>query len=280
MNVRGGDNIYMSHISDSFVIDNPNRLTASVRAFIRAFRKLSFYSASISKLLWQLEEVTTPVLLTRTVNRVQHLLWKLPAKDQGAFRQNLVSVLNKHVLQGVQAKLRLEAAGWLRLLVQAGLVEQPEDVFVTFVTATSRAPLSKDTNDIDEQRAYLKMIFECFWPFRHPYPAYSWQALPANDVFYPLAPLFDRADYAMQDALMGIYGELSTLDDQEILEHLLPVALQWSRHTDPERRRRVANVLARINQESAQSALRCLQSDHDPIVRESAKSAEAFVRKE
>lgn len=270
----------MSHTSDSFVIDHPNRLTASMQAFIRAFRKLSFYSTSISKLLWQLEEVATPTQLTRTVNRVQNLLWKLPTKDQGAFRQSLINVLSKHVLQGVQAGVRLEAAGWLRLFVQAGLVAQPEDVFVTLVTVTSRAPHSNPTNDIDEQRAYLKMIFECFWPYRHPYPAYSWQALPNNEVFYPLAPLFDQADYAMQDALMGIYGELTALDDGKILEHLLPVALQWSKHTDPERRRRVANVLARINQESAQEALRCLQSDSDPIVRESAKSAAAFVRKE
>jgi hypothetical protein len=270
----------MSHTSDSFVIDNPNRLTASIQALIRAFRKLSFHSTSISKLLWQLEEVTTPIQLTRTVNRVQNLLWKLPTKEQGAFRQSLINVLSKHVLQGVQARVRLEAAGWLRLFVQAGLVAQPKDVFVTLVTATSRAPRSNPTNDINEQRAYLKMIFECFWPYRHPYPAYSWQALPKNEVFYPLAPLFDQADYAMQDALMGIYSELTALDDGKILEHLLPVALQWSKHTDPERRRRVANVLARINQESAQEALRRLQFDSDLIVRESAKSAGAFVRKE
>ena len=123
------------------------------------------------------------------------------------------------------------------------------------------------------------MIFECFWPFRHPYPVYTWQVLPTNAVFYPLAPLFDEADYATQDALMGIYGELPALDDAEILEHLLPVALQWSRHAEAERRRRVANVLARINQESAQEALCLLQSDTDPIVRESAKSAAAYVRK-
>jgi len=70
-----------------------------------------------------------------------------------------------------------------------------------------------------------------------------------------------------------------TRRDAEILEHLLPVALQWSKHADPERRRRVANVLAHINQESAQEELCRLQSDPDPDVRESAKSAACYVRK-
>src|SRR5256714_6030320 len=313
----------MSHSSDSFLIEHPNRLTASMHTIIRVFRKLSFHPVSISELLLQLEEVTSPVHLTRTVNRAQNLLWNLPSKEQGAFRQNLVNVLGKHVLQGAQEEMRLEAAGWLRLFVQAGQVTQPADIFVTLVTAAIHAPLShhtslasthnpppaeanqgerkirgtppfpwqgasppapplyegmSNTSELNEQQVYLKMIFECFWPFRHPYPAYTWQVLPTNEVFYPLAPLFDQADYATQDALIGIYGELPALDDAEILEHLLPVALQWSRHAYPERRRRVANILAHINQESAQEALCCLQSDSDPDVRESAKSAAGYVR--
>lgn len=271
----------MSHSTDSFLIDHPNRLTTSMHAITRVFRKLSLYLSpvSISELLLQLEEATTPTHLTKTVNELQNLLWKLPAKEQATFRQNLVNVLSKHVLQDTQEDIRREAAGWLRLFMQAGLVTQPAEIFMTLVTATTRVPLSDHTSDLSEQRAYLKMIFECFWPFRHPYPVYTWQLLPTNAVFYPLAPLFDEADYATQDALMGIYGELPALDDAEILEHLLPVALQWSRHSDPERRRRVANVLARINQESAQEALCRLQSDTDPIVQESAKSAAGYVRK-
>lgn len=272
----------MSHSSDSFLINHPNRLSASMHPFTRVFRKLSSYldPLSVSELLLQLEEVTTPAHLTRTVNRVQNLLWKLPTKEQGVFRQNLVNVLCKHVLQGAQKEVRLEAAGWLRLFVQAGQVTQPADIFVTLVTAAVRPSLNEHTSDLSEQRAYLRMIFDCFWPFRHPYPAYTWQALPTNEAFYPLAPLFEKADYATQDVLIGIYGELPALDNVEILEHLLPVALQWSKHADPERRRRVANVLARINQESAQEALCCLQSDPDPAVRESAKSAAGYVRKE
>lgn len=265
----------MSHSSDSFLIDHPGRFTASVHPVTRILRKLSSFldPLSISELLLQLEGVTTSVQLTRTVNRVQNLLWKFPAKEQGVFRQNLVNVLSKHALQGAQEEVRLEAAGWLRLFVQAGQVTQPADIFVTLVTTAMRAPLN-------EQRAYLRMIFDCFWPFRHPYPAYTWQVLPTNEVFYPLALLFDQADYATQDVLIGIYGELPALDNEEILEHLLPVAFQWSKHADPERRRRVANVLARINQKSAQEALSCLQSDPDPAVRESAKSAAGYVTKE
>ena len=271
----------MSHSTDSFLIDHPNRLISSMQKIMHGLRKLSshFYPLSISELLLQIEEATTPTHLTKTVNQLQNLLWKLSSKEQAAFRQNLVNVLGKHVLQGTQEEIRIEAAGWLRLFMQAGLVAQPADIFVTLVTATTRVPLSDHTSDLSEQETYLKMIFECFWPFRHPYPVYTWQVLPTNAVFYPLAPLFDEADYTMQDALMGIYGELPALDDAEILEHLLPVALQWSRHAEAERRRRVANVLARINQESAQEALCLLQSDTDPIVRESAKSAAGYVRK-
>src|SRR5437763_2832199 len=115
----------MSHSSDSFLIEHPNRLTASMHTIIRVFRKLSFYPVSISELLLQLEEVTTPVHLTRTVNRLQDLLWKLPPQEQATFRQKLVNLLAKQVLQGTQEEIRIEAADWLRLFVQAGLVTQP-----------------------------------------------------------------------------------------------------------------------------------------------------------
>jgi HEAT repeat protein len=130
-----------------------------------------------------------------------------------------------------------------------------------------------------EQQAYLKMIFQCFWPFRHPYPAFSWQLFPANDVFYPLASLFTEADDDAQDTLISIFAELPSLDDEEIARYLLPVALQWARDSDPERRRRIPNVLARINSASSCEALVHLQSDADPIVRKSAKSAAGFARR-
>jgi len=271
----------MNHSSNSLIVNHPNRLITSMHNIMRGFRKLSsyLYPQSISELLLQLEEVTTPAQLTGTVNKLQNLFWKLPDREQAVFRKNLMHILSMHVLQGVQEEIRLEAAGWLRLFVQAGLVTQPEEIFVTLVTAAVRSAGGSQTAARNKQQAYLKLIFECFWPFRHPYPAYTWQVFPTNEAFYPLAPLFKQGNYAIQDALIGIYAELPALDDQEILEHLLPVALQWSKHPDVERRRRVANVLARINQESAQEALCRLQSDADPIVQESAKTAAGYVRK-
>jgi len=270
----------MTHSTDSLLIEQPSRVNTSLHTIIRGFRRLStyFYPMPVSELLLQLEEETEPARLTKTVNRLQNLLWKLPAKEQAAVRKKVINVLSKHVLQGTQSALRLEAAGWLRLFLQAGLVTQPEDIFVTLVTATTRMPVEDDMTALNEQPAYLKMIFQGFWPFRHPYPAYTWQVFPVNEVFYPLAPLFDHADYAMQDTLMGIFAELPTLDDAEILEHLLPAALQWSKSPDPERRRRVTNVLARIDQVSTQEALRRLQADADPVVQASAKSAAGYAR--
>jgi HEAT repeat protein len=130
-----------------------------------------------------------------------------------------------------------------------------------------------------EQRAYLKMIFDCFWPFRYPYPAFNWQQFPANEVFYPLVSLLNSADYATQDLLIGIFSELPTLDDSEIQPYLLPLALQWSNSPDAERRRQVTHALARMNHTAAYEALHRLLSDPDPVVRESAKSATGYMRK-
>ena len=50
------------------------------------------------------------------------------------------------------APLRLEAAGWLGLFVQAAYLAQPEQVFVTLVTAAVH------TSDPNEQRAYLAQL--------------------------------------------------------------------------------------------------------------------------
>jgi hypothetical protein len=276
-----GDNHKMSQSTNTLLIDNHNRLNTSMRKIIRGLRKLSnhLYSSSLSELFAQLEEATTSSHLTRTVNGISNLLWKLPIKEQGMIRKHLVETLNDHVLHATDAALRLEAASWLRLLVQAGMIKQPESIFVTLVTATVRFPAEQnDAAALYGQKALLESIFECFWPFRFPYPAYSWEVFPANQVFYPLAPLINRADYEMQDLLMGIFAELPALDDAEILAYLLPVALQWSSHTDAERRRRVANILARVHQASTQDALQRLLTDTDPAVRESAKSAVGYAR--
>jgi len=271
----------MSQSTNTLLIDNQNRLTTSMQNIIRGLRKLSnrLYPMSLSELFAQLDEATTPALLTRTVNSISDLLWKLPVKEQGMIRKNLVNTLSDHILLATDAALRLEAASWLRLLLQAGLVKQPEAVFVTLVTAAIQVPIEQsDEEAIHEQKALLKSIFQCFWPFRFPYPAYSREVFPANQVFFPLAPLINHADYETQDMLMGIFAELPALDDAEILEYLLPIALQWSSHSDPERRRRIPNILARIHQAGTQDALQRLLTDTDPPVRESAKSAASYAR--
>src|SRR5437899_2976309 len=145
---------------------------------------------SISKLLLQLERATTPKQLAKVVNQVQCQLWKLSEGEQSGWRERLTAALHAHVLHTPQAPVRLEAAGWLRFLTQAGLVTQPQEVFVTLVTSVVRLQIES----AEERQAYLKMIFECFWPFRYPYPAFSWQMFPDTSIFYPLAPLLERAD--------------------------------------------------------------------------------------
>jgi hypothetical protein len=168
--------------------------------------------------------------------------------------------------------LRLEATRWLRLLVQAGVITQPKDVFTIFVTAVTHA------TQVQEQRAYLKLLFECFWPFRHPYPTYTWEDFPANEVFYPLASLLAQTDLDIQSALLAIFAELPTLNDKEITDYLLPVALHWSHHSDPEYRRRITDVLARMNDACAQEALQCLIADSDPIVQANARRAASYTQ--
>ena len=272
----------MSQSTDSLLIQQPNRMITPMHSFLRSIRQFHayLYPLSTPELLLRLQEASSAAQLTRTMNRLQAATWHTPTKDKATISNNILHVLTQHVLKGTQPKLRIEAASWLRLLVQAGLVTQPEEIFVTLVTAASR-PLLQDNVAIDtsEQKSYLTMIFQCFWPFRHPYPAFSRQVFPANQVFYPLAPLINTTDKAVQDALLGIFAELPTLDDPEIQTYLLPVTLQWSTSRDPERRRRVVNVLARMNEASSREALLHLQTDKDPVVRYSAKSAASYARR-
>src|SRR5437660_8346926 len=148
----------MSHQTDSLLIDTPNRMPTMMQALLRGFRKLTYslQPMSISELLAQLEEVTTPQQLTKVVNRLQYLLWKLPAKEQTALRKKMMQGLTAHVLEGTQKVMRLEAAGWLRLLLQAGLVAQPEDIFVTLVAAATSEQIANTAIDAEERKAYLR----------------------------------------------------------------------------------------------------------------------------
>jgi hypothetical protein len=55
---------------------------------------------------------------------------------------------------------------------------------VTIVTAAVRASIEPDRNDV-EQRTYLKMILDCFWPFHYPYAAYNWELFPRVELSLP-----------------------------------------------------------------------------------------------
>jgi hypothetical protein len=271
----------MSQTTDMLLIIHSNRWISFTHTLLRGFRRASsrLSTPSLSELLVQLEEVTTPAHLTKTANTIQYQLWKLPEKEQMLTRKRMIATLSSHTLQGTGAALRLEAASWLRLFLQAGLVAKPEDIFVTLVTAAVQKPSPEiNATTLREQKTLLSLLFQCFWPFHFPYPAYRWELFPNNEVFYPLASLLDYADVEMQNTLIGIFAELPRLDDAVMLEFVLPLALRWSKLNDPEHRRRVPNILARMNQESALQALDRLLADADPQVKESARSAAGYTR--
>jgi len=213
------------------------------------------------------------------VNKLQSRIWYLPSEEQAIARKQLTDALIQVVEHTQQSSSRLEAAGWLRMFVQAAYVSQPEQVFVTIVTAATQASTEANNSSPNEQHAYLKMIFDCFWPFRYPYATYTWEQFPSNEVFYPLAPLLSQGDDYTQDTLVAIFAELPSLDDAEIGEYLLPVALDWSTHANPERRQRITTILALMSSISAQETLSRLQADPDPLVRHRAKRAAEKVRR-
>jgi hypothetical protein len=217
----------------------------------------------------QIETSTGPRQLNKRIKILQSRIWDLPKQEQIVFWERLPNILAVHILQSRQHALRIEAAGWLRTITQAAYLPQPEQSFVILVAAATRSDLS----DAHERSLYLKMIVDCFWPFRYPYPAFTWEVFPANSVFYALAPLLSRADDYTQSMLVAIFSELPTLDEDEITAHLLPVALQWAMHQDSEHRQRITTILARIGHAEAQAALQRLQSDSDSKVQISASRA-------
>lgn len=229
-------------------------------------------TATLPELQKQVVNATTPVALERAVNALQTRLWQLPKAEQASLREHLIRTLQSHTLHAQKMSLRIKAAQWLRLLVQAGLVTSPQEIFVTLVTAATQA------RSIDEQKVYLKEIFDCFWPFRYPYPAFSWEQFPPNSTFFPLATLLTDAEYDIQELLLIIFAELPVLDEPEIMLPLLPLALRWAKQRNPECRRLVAPVLARMSHTQAQAMLQELQSDSIPAVRASAHNAANYIR--
>src|SRR5579862_3103808 len=109
-------------------------------------------AVSTIELLEHIADAPTSQQLTRLVNRFQSKIWSLSKDEQGMLRERLASVLTGIVLQANERSLRLEAAGWLRLLVQAAYLAQPASVFTTLVTAATRG---KEI-DAAECRAYLQ----------------------------------------------------------------------------------------------------------------------------
>jgi hypothetical protein len=161
----------------------------------------------------QLEEAKTVHQLTKAMKKIQSSLWKLSTDAQLLASQRVTAVLSQHVLTASDTSLKLVAADWLRLLIQAGVVAQPETVFVTIVEAAIKAFQRNTQESAHELRTYLKLIFESFWPFRSPNAAYPRELFPSRAVFYPLFPLLDQVDTEMQESLLIIFTELSMLDD-------------------------------------------------------------------
>src|SRR5579863_2195008 len=215
----------------------------------------SSHATSIVELLQHIEAANNPKQLHKLINTLQSKLWNVPAQEQTLIRERLADILAVLILHSPQRALRLAAASWLRMFTQAAYLPQPTPSFVTLVTASTQNPQI----DADERAAYLKMIVDCFWPFRYPYPAFTWEVFPVNSVFYPLVSLLVHADSASQSMLIAIFSELPTLDEVEIAPHLLPVALQWARQSDSERRQRICTILARMSHPDAQAALERLQ---------------------
>src|SRR5579864_3560106 len=137
-----------------------NRLRDALRPFHQA------KSMSIAELLQQVEKVASPQQLNKLVNKLQSKFWNLPKEEQALLRERLADALAIHVLQSSSRPLRLEAAGWLRMFAQAAYLPQPEQVFVTLVTAVTQNTTPDRPIDTRERAAYLSMIVDCFWAFR------------------------------------------------------------------------------------------------------------------
>src|SRR5947199_8512884 len=118
----------MSQPTNTLTLEQSNKLIASMHNIVRSLRNLSSHliPQPLSELLLRLEEATTPAQLTSTVNKIQHTLWKMSPQQQAPFRTQLIAALTTHVLHNTEEAMRMEAAGWLRLLAQAGLVSEPQ----------------------------------------------------------------------------------------------------------------------------------------------------------
>ena len=231
-------------------------------------------SGSIANLLHTVSHATTARQLNNAVNKVQERLWKIQTSQSTErlhLADQLIDVLSTQMLFASSPSVRTTAASLIRMLIQMGLSSQPASTFTTLVTAFVQAD---DTARLGEERyLYLKLLFECFWPFRYPCPAFSWEQFPSNSIFYPLAPLIDSLTQREQEMLLSIFSELPRLDENEFTNYLLPFALHWSQNSDPRCRQSVCGILARMPDEQAHEALHGLTHDADAVVRARACNA-------
>lgn len=217
--------------------------------------------------LEQIANSATAQQLNKRINQFQSKIFNLSRDEQALLRERLAAVLPAILMEADARTLRMEAAGWLRLLVQAAYLVQPGSVFRALVTAATHYPAI----DKAECRAYLQMIVDCFWPFRHPYATYSWEQLPANATFLPLTKLFELNDDAIEESLMTVILQLPALDDRTLIDQVTPVALHWATHSDSGRRHRILPLLERISNPDTRAALEHLCRDQDPVVRANAQ---------
>jgi len=231
-------------------------------------------ATSALELLKQIAGVATPHHLNKLVNRFQSKIWGLSRDEQGLLRERLAHILSSMILQTEAPTLRLEAAGWLRLLVQAAYLSQPGFVFTTLVTAATHHPAI----EMAERRAYLNMIVDCFWPFHQPYAAYSWEQLPPNATFLPLSALFALQDDAVEDALMTVFLQLPVINEPDLVEKILPTVLRWAASADADRRLRILPLLERMSDPAALAALQCLGNDQEQVVRINAQRTLELTR--
>jgi hypothetical protein len=97
----------------------------SLRHILRPIGGL--HELTIPALLLQFQEVTA-AQVTKLANKVQDLITLLPPQEQAMERTLLASALTLLVQRASQVPVRLEAARWLHLLVQAAYISQPENI--------------------------------------------------------------------------------------------------------------------------------------------------------
>jgi hypothetical protein len=261
-----------SRASQFLRADYPDSYSSAMQKNIRDIVQPVFSrkAATTIELLDLIAGATSAHQLNKLVNKFQSKIWSLSKDEQGLLRERLAGTLSELVLQSQAPALRLEAAAWLRLLVQAAYLAEPAAIFTTLVAA---ATANRSIDDA-ERRAYLQMLVDCFWPFRHPYAAYTWQQLPPNAAFLPLTALFELNDDAIEDTLVIVFSQLPALDEGELQAALLPVALRWAAHADAELRQRIIPLLAQLGKDAAaRAALEGLGRDPVATVRANAQRA-------